>query len=220
MGCNKSKPKKPEPEPPTPPDEIKGYYSWNWETRSYGPSGANVGVAFTGYVDVAKAVALYVFGTNPDLVPSYLGKPYITIGGGNEYGNFTVDALTNITNSFDLITPDYSGIIFDVEIANGASDLVVAFQETFKAAKAKDLQVGVTLPHTAPTVTDTPQIAIDLVTSWVQDENIDFISPQLYSVGNETLPNFGYTAQCNPDCSWDLYKGLTPKFVPSIVDEA
>ena len=173
---------------------------------------------------MAKAVSLYVFGAGyccPDLVPSYLGKPYITIGGGNEHGNFTVEALADITNNLDLITPNYSGIIFDVEIANGDDSLVEAFQDTFKAAKGKDLQVGLTIPHTAPFQTDTPEIAINLVTSWTEDENIDFISPQLYSVGNETSPDYEETGKCvSEGCTWDLYKGLTPKFVPSIVDES
>lgn len=156
MGCKSSKPSPnpdPEPIPPAPPTEIKGYYSWNWGTGSYGPSGSNVGVAFTGHVDVTKAISLYVFGAGyccPDLVPSYLGKPYITIGGGNEFGNFTVDALTSITNNLDSITPSYSGIIFDIEIANGDETLIAAFQDTFKAAKGKDLEVGLTIPHSAP----------------------------------------------------------------------
>lgn len=73
MGCKKSKPK-PDPSPPAPipdpPTEIRGYYSWNWSTGSYGPSGTNVGAAFTGYVDVAKAVSMYIFGAGyccPDL---------------------------------------------------------------------------------------------------------------------------------------------------------
>mgnify|MGYP006104787163 CR=1 FL=1 len=226
MGCNKSKPQ-PDPLPPSPPPappaETIGYYSWNWSTGSYGPSAANVGVAFTGYVDVAKAVSMYVLGAGcvcPNLVNSYKGKPYITIGGGNEHGNFTVEALSDITNNLDLITPSYSGIIFDIEIANGdASELVEAFQDTFKAAKAKDLEVGLTIPHSAPFETDTPQVAIDLVTSWAQEENIDFISPQLYSAGNETSPDFEQTGKCVEEgCTLDLFKGLTPKFVPSIVD--
>ena len=68
-----------------------------------------------------------------------MGKPYITIGGGNDHGNYTLDALSKIINDLDLITPNYSGIIFDIEIANGDSTLIESFQEVFKAAKAKNL---------------------------------------------------------------------------------
>ena len=207
MGCSRSKPSPdpyhpPEPgPPPTPPEVTKGYYSWNWGTGSKGPEGANVGVAFTGHADVPSAVSYYVMGAAwccPNLVNSYLGKPYITIGGGNDFGNFTVDALVDITNNLDMITPHYSGIIFDIEIANGADSgaLVSAFQYTFQAVKDKDLVVGLTVPHSAPFETDTPLIAVDLVTSWAQDENIDFISPQLYTVGNETSPDFEQTGKC------------------------
>jgi hypothetical protein len=60
--------------------EINGFYSWNWGSgcdllrcprppalvhvllrsfRSHGASGANVGVAFTGLVDVKQAIAGY-----------------------------------------------------------------------------------------------------------------------------------------------------------------
>ena len=204
MGCKKSKPNPPGP-PPTPPDEIKGYYSYNWGTGSYGPEGANVGVAFTGHVDVATAISLYVFGAAwccPDLVPSYLGKPYITIGGGegdDKAGVFTLDAINRVKDNLDKITDDYSGVIFDIEVAEGdnSASLVKAFEETFIAAKNLNLQVGVTTCHTAPYLTDTPQIAVDLVKSWVQSDYIDFISPQLYDdSGSGDKPDFEETGHC------------------------
>ena len=38
-------------------EEVKGFYSWNWGSGSYGPPGANAGVAFTGLIDIPNAIA-------------------------------------------------------------------------------------------------------------------------------------------------------------------
>jgi hypothetical protein len=55
----------------------------------------------------------------------HLGRdgPWITIGGGNEHGNFSADAIDAIYDNLEsIVTAGYSGIIFDIEIANGEED--------------------------------------------------------------------------------------------------
>lgn len=55
MGCCKSKKdnndNKPDPPEPVPPN-IQGYYSWGWGGGSYGQTGANIGIAFSGWAIV------------------------------------------------------------------------------------------------------------------------------------------------------------------------
>ena len=77
------------------------------------------------------------------------------------------------------------------------------------------------MPHTAPFTTDEPSISTNLLKAWTQDKNIDFLSPQLYSDGDETSPDFEETGFCVKEgCTWDLYMGMVPELVPSIVEES
>ena len=201
-----------------------GYYAWNWGAGSFGPSNANIGVAFTGLVDVKDAVDQYTPGV-AWCCPHLIGpndKGFISIGGGNAAGQFTVSSLAAIAKDMHYIveSEQYSGVIFDVEILIGDSaPLIKGFNKVFKAAKKAGLQVGVTTSHSAPYQTDTPQVAIDVVKSWVTSDDIDFLSPQLYSSGMEGAPEFAETAGCaQAGCKWDLYKNAKPTFVPAIVD--
>lgn len=89
---------------------------------------------------------------------------------------------------------NYSGVMFDAEIVSGDyTETIPAFAAAFKAAKSAGLGVMVTVSHSAPYHTDTPQDGVELIKAWVQDENIDVISPQLYSSGTETSPDFDET---------------------------
>jgi hypothetical protein len=112
----------------------------------------------------------------------------------------------------------YSGIVYDVEEVVGDMSMVGLFSQSFQACKQAGLAVIVTTSHSAPYQTSTPDVAVALVKSWVRDKNIDAISPQLYSSGSEGAPDFSETDQCkNQGCTWDLYKGATPAFWPSLV---
>ncbi len=79
----------------------------------------------------------------------------------------------------------------------------------------------ITTSHSAPYATDTPADAVNYVKAWVQDTNIDYISPQLYSDGTELTPDFSETGSCkDAGCTWDLYKNAFALMIPSIVDES
>jgi hypothetical protein len=57
---------------------VVGYYSWNWGSGSTGPPGSNIGIAFTGLVDLSKALSGYTPGAAwccPDLV----GEHFVTV---------------------------------------------------------------------------------------------------------------------------------------------
>lgn len=112
--------------------------------------------------------------------------------------------------------------MFDAEeVVGAAADVVPAFAAAFKACKAASLKVGVTISHSAPYQTDSPAVAVALVRAWAADPNIDILSPQLYSSGQEPAPQFDETASCkDAGCTWDLYKGAKAAFAPSIVDGA
>lgn len=125
-----------------------------------------------------------------------------------------------VSSTAVLLTIRYDGVMFDAEeIVGPAETMVPAFATAFKACKAASLKVGVTVSHSAPYQTDTPAVAVALVRAWVTDPNIDVLSPQLYSSGQESAPQFDVTANCKAaGCTWDLYKGAKAGFAPSIVD--
>jgi hypothetical protein len=78
------------PEPPLNPEKL-GYYSWSWNPFG-GQDEANIGVAFSGYVDVPTAISESA-GSMSSLIHYGRDGPWITIGGGNEHGNFTAEAI-------------------------------------------------------------------------------------------------------------------------------
>jgi len=169
-------------------------------------------VAFTGLNDVDQAIAGY---THPALV----GTKWISLGGGNSAGIINVQILEKIATTGPKIkAAGYEGVMFDVEEVYGShGDIVPAFQKTFANLKGEGLLVGVTTSHSAPYWCYTAEDAIEIVKAWVADDNIDVISPQLYTSGYERAPMFDETGLCvQQGCTWDLYKGFKGKFAPSI----
>lgn len=202
--------------------EQRGYYSWSWGSGSTGPSNATLGVAFTGWVSVQQAIDDYSFDSE-SCCPALAGVGMLSLGGGNANGRFTVNALTDdiSKNMAAIAAAGYGGVCFDIEEAAGSSaDLIPAFTAAFAAAKAENLFVQVTSSHSAPYLTDSAEVAVDLIKLFCSDSNVDEISPQLYSSGTETEPDFGETSSCvEAGCTWELYQGCTANFVPSLVDE-
>ncbi len=77
--------------------------------------------------------------------------------------------------------------------------------------------VAITTSHSGPYKTKSAADSVRFVKAWVKDKNIDIISPQLYSSGNEAAPEFAETSSCkSAGCTWSLYKGYKGKFVPSL----
>ena len=137
------------------------------------------------------------------------GIKYLSLGGGNAAGIFTLTSLNAITtaiNAGNIIT-GYDGIAYDIE--EGDAGLSQAFSNSFAAAKAKGFKVLVTVSHSQPyAISDAPT----LMKALLLDPNIDVFSPQLYSTGTEPVND--YTAVGTP---WTLYSTTKAAIVPSIV---
>ena len=138
-------------------------------------------------------------------------------------GQFTpanLKAATTSNSTQSIKAAGYNGVMFDAEeVIGDAPSVVSAFKAAFAACKAAGLKVGVTTSHSAPYATDTPEVAVALIKAWTADPNIDVLSPQLYSSGSETAPQFDETSNCKAaGCTWDLYKNCKAAFAPSIVD--
>jgi len=183
---------------------VVGYYAETWESWNQPPAGANVGIAFSGEIDVDKALS-----TSAGKLSQLSGARYISLGGGNYAGRwdaYRLDAITSALYAGRFY--DYSGIVYDVE--EGDAGLAGRFQASFAAAKAMGKTVLVTISHSAPYgVSD----AAALMQAFVRDPNIDYISPQLYSSGLEAQNEYGTLA----GVGWGSYYGMRAQLVPSIV---
>lgn len=181
-----------------------GFWRWTWSPSVLPPAGCNLGLAFSGWTDIANA--LQQSSTVYDSVPN---SKYITFGGGNENGAFDEASLGKITDAIRAGKfASYVGIAYDIE--EGDPGLSAAFAGSFKAAQEKGLKVLVTISHSAPYgISD----AHDLMQSFFADPNIDFLSPQLYTTGSETQNQYDTSG----GVPWTLYAGAKAKVIPSIV---
>jgi LysM repeat protein len=180
-----------------------GYWDWTW-APSAAPAGVTIGFAFSGYTDPTDVLS------NSNLVGNSLqGTKYVTFGGGNSLGSFTASLLTSINNAISAGTfAAYQGIAYDVE--SGDSGLEDAFEASFQLAKSNGFQVLVTVSHSAPYGISDAQT---LMTSFFTSAYIDFLSPQLYTSGNETANDYTTTA----GVTWNQYASAKALIIPSIV---
>lgn len=189
--------------PKTSTAEHIGYWCWTW-SAGQAPDGATLGLAFSGWNNVATALS-----QSNRVLSKLAGTRFITIGGGNENGAFNTEVLSEVNEAINKDTfAAYDGIAFDVE--EGTTGLAGAFQQAFQSAKEKGLQVLVTISHSAPFgIKD----AAALMQSFFDDENIDLLSPQLYTTGKETENNYATSG----GVTWLDYKNAKAAIVPSIV---
>jgi hypothetical protein len=134
-----------------------------------------------------------------------------SIGGGNSNGRFTaasLDSLTAAIGAGSISAAGYDGIVWDIE--EGDAGLSAAFAASFAAAKAQGLATLATTSHSAPYGIDD---AAALMSGFFGDANIDYLSPQLYSTGEETENEYNELQ----GVSWADYVGCEAKVVPSIV---
>jgi len=136
------------------------------------------------------------------------GKRILSIGGGNAAGIFTAVAITNLNNAIIAgKLAGYDGICYDIE--EGDSGLASAFAASFAIAKQYNFIVFVTTSHSAPYgITD----KVDLMNSFFSNPNIDIISPQLYTSGNEGANDYVWDGT-----PWSAYATAKAAIVPSIV---
>ncbi len=184
--------------------EVVGYWDQSFEQHVTPPSGANLAIAFCGYSDITKALQC-----SAELRPRMVGDKYLSVGGGNDNGAFsmaTIEAATAALKAGEVT--GYDGIAFDVEECEGEG-LASYFSEAFSVAKSQDLKVLVTVSHSEPFGCED---SVTLMKAFLNDSSIDYLSPQLYTTGNETQND--YTAVGTP---WSAYAGAKAAVVPSIV---
>lgn len=193
--------------PTTEPAEdasVCGFWRWTWSNTCTPPDGANLAIAFSGWSDPETALEDSVHIKN-----ALAYKKYISLGGGNANGAFTSSSLAALTAAINAGDFDgYDGIAYDVE--EGDSGLGLMFGHSFAAAKAKGFKVLVTVSHSAPYgISD----ACTLMHSFFADANIDYLSPQLYTSGNERANDYATSGSV----SWSQFAIAQAAIVPSIV---
>jgi hypothetical protein len=187
---------------------IVGYYKWTYASPPLPtPSfGANVGIAFSGYADPNAALS------NSAGVRFFTpGLQYICLGGGTAPGgHFTAAIVNSITAAINAnMFNGYQGIVFDIEL--GDSGLAGPFNAAFAAAKSKELDVVMTTSYSAPFMIGD---AAALMASFFQNNNIDYLSPQLYTHGTESQNDFS----ANSAVAWSQWSGPNrPGIIPSMV---
>lgn len=184
--------------------QYKGYWNWTWSSSTETPAGTNLGIAFSGWADVSKAVSQSAH--VKDHLP---GQKFLSLGGGAEdTGAFSQAFLQQIDQAIaDGTFEGYDGLAYDIEV--GASGLADDFAQSFATAKASGLKVLVTISHSAPYgIAD----GAALMHGFFSDSNIDYISPQLYTTGKETSNDYA-----DPALSWSAYADSKALIIPSIV---
>lgn len=190
--------------PSEPNTEVHGFWWWTWSDIAAAPTGTNLSIAFSGYVDPEEALSC-----SEPIKSSLQGSKYIALGGGNSHGAWTESALTAITDAINAGDfAGYAGIAYDVE--EGDSGLESAFAQSFAAAQMNNYRVLVSVSHSAPYgISD----AATLMQSFFANPNIDYLSPQLYTTGTETSNDYATSG----GVAWSEYATAKAAVVPSIV---
>lgn len=185
--------------------DTKGFWWWTWSGISGAPSGTSLSVAFSGWTDPGNAIR-----DSASVVGKMPGTKYLSLGGGNANGHWDAASLRRITeavNRGDFKTAGYHGLCYDVE--EGDSGLAGAFRDSFAACRRNGLKVLVTVSHSAPYgIGD----ANALMQSFFSDGNIDILSPQLYTTGNEGSNDYSTTA----GVQWESYANTRAAVMPAI----
>lgn len=183
-----------------------GYWAWTW-TKAVIPTDTGISIAFSGWTDVTTALQ-----QSTKIMHRLVGDKYICLGGGNQDGAFTRDniqAITAAINNGEFTA--FEGIAYDVE--GGDAGLADDFAASFTAAKANGYKVLVTVSHSAPYAIKDAQL---LMQSFFADNNIDFLSPQLYTTGSESANDY----DISHGLGWSEYVNCQAVIIPSLVKAA
>jgi len=221
-------------------DKITGYWEQTWDEKAIRSTSTNSCVwhlSFSGWNTIKLALA----NAKPIVAG---GKNFLTLGGSNEKvpanGVWTQGHVTRaISDLWRVVDKKYDGIAFDIEHVEGSSE--VDFSALFAATKKKNLIVLVTVSHSAPYKSRTGDVGYQvdrygkytkylqehqpsttfngksLMETLLADDNIDYMSPQVYTTGYETSPDTkDYSSRNGLAWSkWAEHKSNW-KFVPSV----
>jgi hypothetical protein len=162
----------------------RGYYLLSWATgaAANAPDGDwDYGIWFGGETPINA------INNNINLSSKITkGKKLLDLGGGLDTGIWSGQSDFDYINSrlADIKNAGWDGLCFDVEVCANNINFIDMFSTCFAKCKQAGLIVYVTTSHTNPYSCQTGSgQGIDLINSWINDSNVDFISPQLYSSG-------------------------------------
>lgn len=185
-----------------PTNEVVGYWHWTY-ADSTAPPGTTLSLAFFGSVNTETALKQSL-----KVKDKLKGNKFLCLGGGNDSGKFTEEAIEKIISAIQAGDFDgYQGLAFDVEL--GASHLEKEFEELFAATQAQNMKVLVTVSHSDPFGVGDKST---LMKSFFASDNIDYLSPQLYTSGKETANDYDAVG-----IQFSDYANSNAKVVPSIV---
>jgi LysM repeat protein len=183
-----------------------GWFNQPWTSIPwpvpYGTPNANVATAFSGWNDLGECLK-----NSAAINSGFPGTKFITIGVGNANGRWSQSVITKLISDINgyKVPSEYKGIRIDIE--EGDSGLSSYFSSLFSAAKAKGLQVFVTVsgnaPYGIPDKCNLMQYGI------LSNSNINFLVPQLYSIED------AFEGGAN-DCGWSMWKNTKIPIVPVI----
>lgn len=182
------------------------YYEQTW-TPDTPFADATAGIAFSGWTDVPSALR--------DSLPKFdslVGEKYLSLGGGNENGSWNKSGIAAVNKAIAAGDLDaYDGVCYDIEV--GDAGLSPDFETSFAVAKNNGFKVLVTISHSAPYgISDGPAVMDSILSS----ANVDYVSPQLYTTGEESENDYDITS----GYEWTNYADRTPKIVVSILNSA
>ena len=185
-------------------DVVRGYFLMSWHKNDTAPDGDwDFGVWFGG--ETPKS-AIEINLRESSKITS--GKKILNLGGGLDTGKWSnPDELEYVVSRLsDIKSNGWDGLCFDVEICEPNVNFIKAFQDCFAACKREGLMVIVTMSHIVPYDCQTGSgQGTELVNSWINDDNIDYISPQLYTQGDKMELS---------DLS--IFKDIQNKIIPAI----
>jgi hypothetical protein len=191
---------------------LTGYWMWTWNGAAtsktnggFEPSEmCDIGIRFGGEVPV-QAIKNNIDKAN---TLTKCSEKFLNLGGGDPAtGGWVISDFDYINTQFNNIkNSGWTGVCFDIEVCPVGVSFVNQFTDCFAKCKAAGLKVLVTMSHIVPYDCKTGDgQGMDLVNSWINDSNIDYISPQLYSQGDVLETD---------DLS--IFKNAKAKIIPSI----
>jgi hypothetical protein len=181
-----------DPKPNT-PTNVNGYFQWTWGGNGSGtPSGSwNIGILFGGE-DPKSAIINNVSNSFQVKAPI----KYLNLGGGLDTTGWSLDSITYVNNNLQNIkNNNWDGLCFDIEVCTPNVSFVSQFADCFSKCKSIGLDVLITtsgiLPYACKSGAGQGN---DLINAWLNDQNIDYISPQLYGADGQTLESADLTA--------------------------
>jgi len=164
----------------------------------------NLGIAFNGWTDPAQAIS-----ASNNVINQLQGQKFISLGGGNENGRWTGAFIQKISSYCTQgLFNGYTGIAFDIEEGDGG--LTDLFISCFRECKSRGYKVLVTISHSTPY--GIPDGNTLMGAFFREASTIDYMSPQLYTSGYETVNDFAANG-----VGWADYKPFSGKLIPSIV---